>query len=248
MKFRVIIIDDEPLARSVIREYLQAFSDIDVVGECGNGGEAVELVNRETPDLIFLDVQMPVMNGFDVLAKLERVPAVIFSTAFDAYALKAFEVSAVDYLLKPYTRERFETAVRKVLKGLDAPRYDLDGLAKLLSKTQGGEPYSDSLMVRKGMKIVPIKTEDVVWIEADDDYATLHTAHGDFVTGVGIGELEKRLNPTAFVRVHRSAIVNTHHIEFLESNGQGGLTVMLSSKHSVKVSRSYAAELRKRIV
>ena len=248
MKCRALIIDDEPLARSVIREYLQAFDEIVVVGECENGEDAVAAIHREKPDLIFLDVQMPAMNGFEALSKLETVPIVIFSTAFDAYAIKAFEVSAVDYLLKPYSRERFETAVRKVLKEFDAPRHDLDRLTKLLSKAQASEPYPDTLMVRKGLKIVPIKVESIVWIEADDDYATLHTTVGDFVTGIGIGELEKRLNPLEFARVHRSAIVNMRHIEFLESNGQGGLTITMTSKHSIKVSRSYAAELRKRIV
>jgi two-component system, LytTR family, response regulator len=182
------------------------------------------------------------------LANIKVAPAVIFSTAFDAYALKAFEVCAMDYLLKPYSRERFETAVQKVLKRLGAPSYDADALSRLLSIVQTGEHYPESLMVRKGLRIVPVKSEDIVWIEADDDYATLHTAQGDFVTGIGIGDVEKRLNPKQFVRVHRSAIVNIEKIEFLESNGQGGLTITLSSKHSVKVSRSYAVELRKRIV
>jgi two-component system, LytTR family, response regulator len=247
MTLRTLIIDDEPLARRIVREYAERFDEIIIIGECEHGGEAVEVIIREKPDLIFLDVQMPVMNGFEVLSKLDMLPAVIFSTAFDRFALKAFEVSAIDYLLKPYSRERFEIAVKKVLKGYSASP-SKERLSELISEMLSFKAYPESLMVRKGSKIVPVITNEILWIEADDDYATLHTDTGDFMTSIGIGDLEKRLNPSHFTRVHRSTIVNVRHITFLESNGQGGLTVTLSNHHSLKVSRTYSAELRSRII
>ncbi|MEO1075357.1 MAG: LytTR family DNA-binding domain-containing protein [Bacteroidota bacterium] len=271
---RLVIADDEPPARALIREYLATLSSDDdladrlvLVGEAANGDEAVDLARSLRPDLLLLDVQMPGRTGFEVLATLAEdevdvLPDVVFSTAFDRYALDAFEVSAVDYLLKPYSADRFAAALRKAVAAVDGrrreaassepPPSDLERLAQLLQQTQRGpverDTWADRLFVRVGTRIVPVRTADVLWIEAAGDYATLHTATDAYTAGESLGALADRLDPARFIRVHRSTVIAADALQHLQSDGSGGYRAALTDGTVVRVSRTYAAVVRDRIL
>ena len=271
---RLVIADDAPPARALVREYLAALdggSDLAgrlvLVGEAANGDEAVDLARSLRPDLLLLDEQMPGRTGFEVLAPLaedeaDGLPAVVFSTAFDRYALDAFEVSAVDYLLKPYSADRFAAALRKAIAAVDArrreaassepPPSDLERLALLLQQTQrepaARDTWADRLFVRVGTRIVPVRTADVLWIEAAGDYATLHTATDAYTAGESLGTLAGRLDPARFIRVHRSAVIAADALQHLQSDGSGGYRAALTDGTTVRVSRTYAAAVRDRIL
>ncbi|MEM6783865.1 MAG: LytTR family DNA-binding domain-containing protein [Bacteroidota bacterium] len=271
---RLVIADDEPPARALIREYVSVLdNDTDLagrlalVGEAANGDEAVALARSLQPDLLLLDVQMPGRTGFEVLAALAEdeadvLPAVVFSTAFDRYALDAFEVSAVDYLLKPYSAARFAAALRKAVAAVDSyrreaassgpPSSDLERLAQLLQQTQreptARDTWADRLFVRVGARIVPVRTADVLWIEAAGDYATLHTATDAYTAGESLGALADRLDPARFIRVHRSTVIAADALQHLQSDGSGGYRAALTDGTTVRVSRTYAAAVRDRIL
>jgi two-component system LytT family response regulator len=251
---RALIVDDEEPARRMIREYLEDFPQIETIGEAENGARAVEAIVELDPDLLLLDIQMPGLNGFEVLAEVGAVrgelPAVIFSTAYDDFALRAFEVNAVDYLLKPYDRQRFHTAVARVVqKGLGG-RSELERIARLLALAVPRPPdaHPEFLMVRSGSKVMPVRAIDIEWIEAADNYALLHGGGESYIASAGIGELERRLNPSTFMRVHRSAIINVTLVRHLEPDGSGGMVATMRSGSTVKVSRTHAAHLRKMFV
>lgn len=248
MQLRTIIIDDEPLARQVIREFLQAFPQIEIIAECENGRQAVAALNKHQPDLILLDVQMPGLDGFQVLEKIEHLPAIIFSTAYDEYAIRAFEVNAVDYLLKPFDRARFATAVQRAIERRANGSGEIERLLRLLQAAQPAGNFSERLLVRSGEKIIPVRAADIEWIEAADDYVLLHAGTAKHLCNLGLGEIEKRLNPQQFLRVHRSAIINITRIRHLEKDGEGGMIATLASGEEVKVSRRYAAALRELVV
>ena len=248
MQIKTIIIDDEPLARQVIREFLGAFPQVGIIAECENGRQAVAAINQHQPDLIFLDVQMPGLNGFQVLEKIEPLPAIIFSTAYDEYAIRAFEVNAVDYLLKPYDRERFAAAVQRALERRAGGGVEMERLLRLLQQTQSAGSFSDRLLVRSGEKIIPVRVAEIEWLEAADDYTMLHAGNAKHLCSLGLGEIEKRLDPQQFMRVHRSAIINVARIRHLEKDGEGGMIATMNSGAEVKVSRRYAAELRDLVV
>jgi two-component system LytT family response regulator len=248
MQLRMIIIDDEPLARQVIREFLQTFPQIEIIAECENGRQAVAAINQHQPDLVFLDVQMPGLNGFQVLEKLERLPQIIFSTAYDEYAIRAFEINAVDYLLKPFDRQRFAVAVERAVERRAGVVVDAERLLGLLQQAQPAGSFFDRLLVRSGDRIIPVRLAEIEWIEAADDYTMLHAGNAKHLCALGLGELEKRLPPQQFMRVHRSAIVNVSRIRHLEKDGEGGMIATLAGGEEVKVSRRYAAALRELII
>jgi two-component system LytT family response regulator len=242
------MIDDEPLAREVIREFLQAFPQIEIVAECENGRQAAAMINQRQPDLIFLDVQMPGLSGFQVIERLEQIPAIIFCTAYDEYAIRAFEVNAVDYLLKPFDRQRFAAAVQRALERRAGVGAEMERLLRLLQHAQPAGSFSDRLLVRSGDKIIPVRVIDIEWIEAADDYAMLHVGSVKHLSNLGLSELEKKLNPRQFMRVHRSAIINVSRLRHLEKDGEGGMIATLANGEEVKVSRRYAAALRELVV
>lgn len=267
MRIQLLIIDDEPPARMLLREYLKGMQDIELLGEAENGAEAVVLINTLKPDAVILDVQMPELTGFEVLERLETVPQVIFSTAYNEFAVRAFEENAVDYLLKPYTRERFERSLTKLRDRVNTALPNmthLETLSRFLTnftapqstasnQSSGSQASTNQtlltrLMVRSGSRIIPVVAEDILWIEAAEDYAVLHTEQGKFTASTGIGELEKRLDNHVFMRVHRSAIINTNCIKHVETDANGNLTVILTNGAKVKVSRSYTAQIRGLIV
>jgi len=259
-----VIIDDEPPARDLVREFLSGFDGIEVVAEAGSVAEAVSCIEAEAPDLVFLDVQMPDGDGFDVLEQIETLPDVVFSTAYDEYAIQAFETGAVDYLLKPYKKSRFDTAVERVLarhtrRSDGAASTDssasvsdaaghADRLAEVLQAARAPGEAPDRLYVRHGEKIIPVETEEVLWIEAAGNYSKLHTPEKTYLSSKGIGELAGRLDERQFARVHRSHVIALSAVDHLRSDDSGGYVARLVDGTRLRVSRSYAPKIRDRIV
>jgi two-component system, LytTR family, response regulator len=239
-----ILVDDEPLARKLLKEYSLDFPQIKIIGECKNGRQAVKTINEKKPDLVFLDIRMPSMDGFEVLENLKHIPHVIFSTAYGDYALKAFEINAVDYLLKPYDRKRFSRAVQKVLDRASKSSDDIERIVRVLQQSKEVKGYPNRIFVRVGRKIVSVQVDDIVWIEAHGDYTRLHTNSGAHLCNLSLNALEDRLDPSRFLRVHRSHMIANNSIEHLISDGEGGFVAMLKDKSRIKISRTYAAKIR----
>lgn len=247
MKTTCLIIDDEKLARDLIIEYLQSYPDLELVGECAKGTEAVEKINSLKPDLIFLDVQMPGMNGFDVLEEIEHEPYVIFVTAYDQHAIKAFEKNAVDYLLKPLDEERFRTAIQRALKRKGLEQSNMEELMESL-KPERKDVYDHHIFVQKSEKLFNLPVEDILFLEASGDYTVITTKGDQYVSSSGIGRLEELLTPDIFFRVHRSTIVNINHLKEIEKHFNGGMIVRMHNGKTFPVSRTYAKMIRKKVV
>jgi two-component system, LytTR family, response regulator len=239
-----ILVDDEPLARKLLKEYLQDYPDIKIVAECKNGRQAIKAINENKPDLVFLDIRMPGMDGFEVLENIKHIPHIIFSTAYGDYALKAFEINAVDYLLKPYDRKRFSRAMQKIMKRTDKLDNKIDRMVQVLQQSREQGAYPNRIFVRKGKRIVSVEVGNIRWVEADGDYAQLHTDDVIYLCNQSLNTLEKKLDPSCFLRVHRSYIIASNSIEHLASDGEGGFIAILKDKSKVKVSRTYAAKIR----
>jgi len=239
---KVILIDDEPLARSVVREYLQQHPELQVLQECGDGFEGVKAIQQHQPDLIFLDIQMPKITGFEMLELIENPPAVIFTIAFDEFAIKAFESHAVDYLLKPFNQERFDKAIarwrEKELNKADNPAQELLESAAL-SPTQ-----RQRIVVRNGSKIKIISVHDVFYLEAADDYVKIHTAEGYFLKNKTMAHFEQSLDEHLFVRSHRSYIINIQQITRIDPYEKDGHVAVLRTGAKVPVSRSGYSKLK----
>lgn len=239
---KVILIDDEPLARSVVREYLAKHPSLEVITECGDGFEGVKAIQQQQPDLIFLDIQMPKITGFEMLELLEKPPAVIFTTAFDEFAIKAFEAHAVDYLLKPFNQERFDKAIAKWEdKQNDIPEKNTQDLldAAALSPAQ-----RQRIVVRNGSKIKIISVHDVWYLEAADDYVKIHTSEGYFLKNKTMAHFERALDEQQFVRCHRSYIVNVQQITRIDPYEKDNHVAILRNGAKVPVSRSGYARLK----
>jgi two-component system LytT family response regulator len=246
-KIRTLIVDDESLARERIKRYLGAESDIEIVGECANGKEAVESIGSLSPDLLFLDIQMPEMDGFGVLEAigLQKVPAIIFVTAYDKYALKAFEVHALDYLLKPFNRERFRRSLARAREQLDHDRMgQLDQrLLSLLEDLKAEQKHLDRLVVRSVGRVFFLKTDEIDWIEAAGNYVRLHVGREGHLLRETMNRLEAKLNPDKFLRIHRSTLVNIDRIKELQPLFSGDYTVILRDGRQLTLSRSYRDKL-----
>lgn len=248
MNTTCLIIDDEKLARELLREYLEAYPQIEIIGECSKGTEAVEQINKLKPDLIFLDVQMPGMSGFDVLDEIEHEPYVIFATAYDQYAIKAFERNAVDYLLKPLDQERFRLALERALKRKTVEAGNLEDLLGSLRQVPQRTSFDSHLFVQKSEKLFNLPVEEIVYLEASGDYTVISTKNDQFVSSSGIGKLEELMNPEMFIRVHRSTIVNVNYMKEIERHFNGGMIVKMQNGKSFPVSRTYAKVIRKKVV
>jgi two-component system LytT family response regulator len=242
-----MIVDDEKLARDLLREYLENYSEIEVIGEADQGTDAVEKIDKLKPDLVFLDVQMPGMTGFDVLEDIEHEPYVIFVTAYDQYAIKAFEKNAVDYLLKPLDEERFRNAVNRALKRKTLEHSSIEDLLSSMRSERKGT-YDTHIFVQKSEKLFNLPVDEIVYLEASGDYTIITTKADQFVSSSGIGKLEEILNPEVFIRVHRSTIVNVNYLKEIERHFNGGMVVKMQSGKSFPVSRTYAKLIRKKVV
>ena len=244
MKLRVLIVDDEPLARGGIRSRLEAFSDITILEDCEDGERAIRAIQTHSPDLIFLDVQMPGLSGFDVLRRLpkDRTPFIIFLTAYDHYALEAFEVHAIDYLLKPIDNDRFVEAVNRAQRQIKlhlAGEIE-DRLNQLLADQSS---YVRRFAIRMGSRIAFVMTNEIDWIEAAGDYATLHVAKRALPLRETFNSLENRLDPNQFIRIHRSTIVRASRIRDLQPMPNRELRLRLIDGTELKVSRTYRDRL-----
>lgn len=239
---KVIIVDDEAPARSLLKEYLSHFPDLIVVGEANNGVDGIRLVHEFKPEILFLDIQMPGMTGLEVLRYLKETPKVIFSTAYDQYAVNAFELNAVDYLLKPYTRDRFNRAVERVLEQQQQPLDNLHEIADRLLK-QERIAYPSRILVSSGQKLIAIPVEKIIWINADGDYSNMVTEKHTYLSNYGIGQLEEKLDPRLFLRVHRSSMINIGMVQEIFKY-PAAYDVRMVNGDVVRVSRSYLDKIR----
>lgn len=238
----IVVVDDEEPARRLLREYLQRHGGVELAAECANGFEAVKAVHELQPELLLLDVQMPKLNGFEVLELLEQPPAVIFTTAHDEYALRAFEVHAVDYLLKPFPYERLAAALERVGERLAAgPQPEVTSLAAELRRGQGPLPR---VLVRDGARIHVLPAPEIDYIEARDDYVLLRVGAQQHRKQQTLGQLETELDPRRFVRIHRSYLLNLDRLERLELYAKDSRVAILTDGSRLPVSRAGYARLR----
>lgn len=236
---RLLIADDEKLARDLVRRYAERERDVIIVAECADGDELALELPRAKADVALLDIVMPGRNVFEVLADVERMPLVIFTTAFDRYAVRAFEMNAVDYILKPITEERLAAALERARRRNPAG----DNLARLIRDLG---PRPDRILVPHRDRMVPVMVADIQWIKAEGDYARIQTAAGkSYLVTRTLGELEQRLDPNAFLRIHRSAIIRTDKIREVKGEGSARLRVVLDDGTELIVSRSRAAQLKR---
>ena len=247
MTIRAVIVDDEPLARRRIRSLLVEAGDVDVVAECANGREAIQAIEASPPDLLFLDIQMPEVDGFDVLRAIgvDHVPVVIFVTAYDQFALRAFEAHALDYLLKPFDDERFEAALQRARERIRQQQGgDLDHrLRALLQEVRGDRGYLRRLAVPTGPRSVFVRTEEIDWIEAERNYVRLHVGGRTHLLRENLSRIESALDPAAFCRIHRYTIVNVDRIQAVESLFGGEYLVVLHDGTRLTSGRSYRRNL-----
>jgi two-component system LytT family response regulator len=270
MPIRVLVTDDEPIARRRIRRFLRAENNVDVIGECANGREAIDMIRQTNPDLVFLDVQMPDVDGFGVVSELgpEQMPAVIFVTAYDEYALKAFEVNATDYLLKPFDAERFRTAFQRARDHIDRVHTAEAGkrLKSLLEQVLSGDEsgtlpgqatgqgnggsrssYIDRLMVKSDGRVFFVKVTDVDYFEASGNYVRVHVGKTSHLIRETMAAMEASLNPQLFARIHRAVIVNLDRIKELQPWFAGDYVVILRDGRQLKLSRTDREALQARM-
>ncbi|HEX8567881.1 MAG TPA: LytTR family DNA-binding domain-containing protein [Pyrinomonadaceae bacterium] len=244
---KVLIVDDEPLARERVRRHLRDEPGVEIVGEAGNGREAVAAIEEKTPDLVFLDVQMPEMNGFDVLKALEenKIPAIVFTTAYDKYAIQAFEFHALDYLLKPFSRERFRRSVRHAREQLENSRQsgNIDERLVSLLENLKAKKYLERIVVKNSGRVFFIKTDEIDWIEAAGNYLKLHVGRDAHLIRETMQSIEAKLDPEKFFRIHRSTLVQIDRIKELHPLFGGDYAVILRNGTELNLSRNYRERL-----
>jgi len=237
----VIIIDDEPLARSIVKEYLQSYAEVKLLAECNDGFEGLKAINQYQPDLVFLDIQMPKITGFEMLELIENPPSVIFTTAFDEYAIKAFENNAVDYLLKPFSKERFDKAIQKYLH----QKPSVPQKTEAVLETAAQSPVQQNrVVVKDGSKIKIIPVSNVQYLEAADDYVKIFTAEGSFLKKKTMSYFEQSLESFQFVRIHRSFIVNTQLITRIDAYEKDSHLLLLTTGAKLPVSKAGYSKLK----
>lgn len=238
---KTLLIDDEPLARSIVKEYLSAYPEFAIVQECNDGFEGVKAITQHQPDLIFLDIQMPKINGFEMLELIDSPPAVIFTTAFDEYAIRAFETHAIDYLLKPFSKDRFDKALQKWFQQRDQQAQNTAALIREEIR-QPEEP--ERIVVKEGGNIRIIRVEEVQYIEAYDDYVKIHTMKEVFLKKKTMNYYEQALDSSRFVRVHRSYILQLAHLTKIEPLEKDSHIALLKSGARIPLSRSGYTKLK----
>lgn len=237
---KVVIIDDEPLARNIIKEYLEDHKDIKIVQECNDGFEGVKAIMQHQPDLIFLDIQMPKINGFEMLEIIDNKPGVIFTTAFDEYAMKAFEVNAADYLLKPFDKERFDKAIQKWLQ----QNNHTTNIQNLLDSSSKQPEDQQRIVVKVNNNIRIIPTQDIYYLEAYDDYVKIYTKEEMFLKKKTMAYYENTLSPSNFVRVHRSFIVHLQYITRIEPMEKDKHIAILTNNSRIALSKTGYSKLK----
>ncbi|MEO6328037.1 MAG: response regulator [Ginsengibacter sp.] len=236
----IIIIDDEPLARSIVKEYLESYTQINVVAECNNGFEGMKAIQQFEPDLVFLDIQMPKINGFEMLELFDEPPLVIFTTAFDEFAIKAFESNAVDYLLKPFSKDRFDKAIQKFLQHQPTAKQ----IQPVIEAAAQAQEQQNRIVVKDGNKIKIIPVNHIYYLEAADDYVKIITEEGSFLKKRTMSFFENSLTKWHFVRIHRSYIVNTQLITRIDAYEKDSHLVLLNTGARLPVSKTGYAKLK----
>lgn len=245
MIYKALIIDDEPLARSIIKAYLKKHPTIEVVAECANGFEAIKAIKEHEPHILFLDIQMPKVTGLELLEVIDQPVQVIFTTAFDQYALKAFELNAVDYLLKPFDEKRFANAVNKVMSKLETG--DTSNQKNIEQLKESSIDILERIVVKKGSKLEVIDLDKLLYVEAQDDYVMLHTDNSHFLKSKTMKYFEEHLPQEQFIRIHRSYIVNATKIQGLEAYDKDTYIAILSPNCKLKVSRTGYKKLKEKM-
>lgn len=248
MHIRTLLVDDEPLAREGMRMQLADHADVEVIGESGDGEEAIHAIEKLQPDLVFLDIQMPGIDGFGVIEALDmpRLPHIVFVTAYDEFALRAFDAHALDYLLKPVDTDRLDRALGRVRERLAAPQRDSvdQRLLTLLEDIRGRGEYLRRIVVRTGTRLLILRTEELDWIEAASNYAQLHVGDKTYTLRETMAGLEAKLDPDQFIRIHRSIIVRIDRIRELEPLFQGDFLIVMRDGTRLTSSRSYRDRIR----
>lgn len=239
---QAVIIDDEPLSREIVKAYLKSFPEIEVVQECGDGFEGVKAIQQHNPELIFLDIQMPKITGFEMLELIDQKPAVIFITAYDSFAIKAFETNAVDYLLKPVAEDRFRSAILK-WKSQVTPASP-EPMERVLSTMATTASQQNRIVVKTGSKVKIIPTHEILYLEADDDFVKIFTAEGSFLKNQTMSFYEQSLDAAQFVRVHRSYIVQINQITKIEPYQKETHLAILRDGRQIPVSKTGYAKLK----
>ncbi|WP_435353620.1 LytR/AlgR family response regulator transcription factor [Emticicia sp. SJ17W-69] len=249
MTYKVLIADDESIAREILQKQLQRYTQVELVAICKNGNEALVAIEKNEPDVVFLDIQMPELNGIDLVKnlKINKLPLVIFVTAYDNYAIQAFEANAIDYLLKPFDEERFDRMFQKVLKQLELTnKQEFTAIFEKYGQffQQISQPtYAEIVTVKDGGRIQLLKTADLIYIEADGNYISLHTEKSKYLLSETLAHFETRLNPKTFVRIHRSTIVNLNFIKEIQSHFNGDYSVILKNAKVLRMSRNFKDNL-----
>ncbi|MGA3373411.1 MAG: LytTR family DNA-binding domain-containing protein [Terracidiphilus sp.] len=242
-RIRTLIVDDEPLSRAMLRSFLADDAEIDLIGECGDGYTAIEMIESAAPDLVFLDIQMPDLDGFGVLRALApaAIPNLVFVTAYDQFALKAFDVHAIDYLLKPFDRERFERTLARAKQQIALQkREDVNvELLRILSEQSARPQPVKRILVKSGDKALFVRPDEILWVEAQGNYVALHAGAQSFLLRQTINTLEKQLDPARFQRIHRSIIVNLDAIREMHPAGRGEYEIILKNGVTLKLSHTY---------
>lgn len=242
---KIILIDDEPLARSIVRQYLQALPEYQIVAECENGFEGFKAIQQYQPDLIILDVQMPKINGFEMLEMIDQAPAVIFATAFDEYAIKAFENNAVDYLLKPFSQDRFTSALKKAFtRSNQEAELQVQSLLQDKTKTAEQAPH---IVVRNQSEINIIPLEHIHYLEAYDDYVKIFTADNYYLKKQTLSHYEQSLDATKFFRLHRSFMISLRELQRIEPMEKNTYVAILRSGKKIPISRNSYSELKNKL-
>jgi two-component system, LytTR family, response regulator len=250
MSIRALVVDDEPLARRAVRRFLGKNAGVNVIGECGDGESAVRAIRQRKPDLVFLDIQMPEMDGFQVLSEVgaNEMPVTIFVTAYDRYALRAFDANAIDYLLKPIGKERFERALTRAKQRIDG-KLNQDDVHRIISRLErlaAAQTYPDRLAIPKNGRMSFVATKDIDWIEAEGNYVRLHVGNRDYEFRETLAALKEKLNPSEFLRIHRSTIVNIQRIKEIQAWFHGHHRVLLEDGTELRMSR-YQREIARKL-
>jgi two-component system, LytTR family, response regulator len=248
---RALVIDDEPLARNMIREMLESDPDVEILADCANGREAIAAIKEFSPDILFLDVQMPELGGFEVLESFDpgTVPYVIFATAYDQYAVRAFEVHAFDYLLKPFDRERFDVAWQRAKSQIKLDRADHrdEHILALLEEMRRGPRYLERLVIKNGGRVFFLDVQEIHCIEAEGNYVLVHDGAKNYLLRETISGLQAQLDPRQFLRIHRSAIVKLDKIKELQPWFHGEYRIILENGKQLTLSRNYRANLQEAV-
>ena len=231
---KAVLIDDEPLARSIVEEYLQTYSNISISAQCNDGFEGLKAIMEHKPELVFLDIQMPKISGFELLELLEDAPAIIFTTAFDEFAMKAFDAHAIDYLLKPFSKERFDKAIEKWMSN----RGSQQNTKNLLHEVNESSAIENRIVVKTGNNIKIIPTQELNYIEAYDDYVKIHAGENCYIKKKTMSHYEKTLDEKQFVRIHRSFIVNINQITKIESMDRENHLAILKNGAKLNISKT----------